>query len=181
MKPAVLIGCGPQILAVSAKSYPRGSGSTFKFVSGNFLLGGTSPAQPSNFETHDLHFKIVLCRDLPFETLECRAVKFLDLATTKTSQMQMVFLRLDLVIMLFSVEVHQVELIDQPQALKQLQGAVDGRTIDIGVPLAGARQESGCIKMRVCSLDGFDQRAPLRGQPNPPRFYLIQQLTAFQR
>jgi hypothetical protein len=145
------------------------------------LLRGTPPAQSSNLETHDLNFKIVLCRDLPLQPLECGAVKLLDLSTTKTGKMQMVFLRLDFVIMLFSVEVHQVQLIDEPEPLQQLQGPVYGRAIDIGVPLSGSRQEGGCIKVGVRALDGFDQRTPLRGQPNPPRLYLIQQLAAFQR
>src|ERR1700722_1508322 len=115
MKPAVLFGCGPQVLAVSAKSYPRGSGFSFKLASGNLLLRRAPPAHSSNLETHDLHCKIVLCRDFPLETLECGAVELLDLSTMKTGKMQMVFLRLDLVIMLFSVEVHQVQLIDQPE------------------------------------------------------------------
>jgi hypothetical protein len=145
------------------------------------LLRGTPPAQPSNLKTHDLHFKIILCRDLPLEPLECGAVKLLNLSTTKTGKMQMVFLRLDLVIMLFSVEVHQVQLIDEPEPLQQLKGPVYGGAIDFGIPLAGTRQERSCIKVCVCALDGFDQRTPLRGQPNPPRFYLIQQLAAFQR
>jgi hypothetical protein len=144
-------------------------------------LRGTSPAQTSNFETHDLHFKIVLCRNLPLQPLERGAVKLLDLSTTETGKMQMVFLRLDFVIMLFSIEVHQIQLIDQTEPLQQLQGPVYGRTIDVGVPLAGARQERSCIKVGVRALDGFDQRTPLRGQPNPPRLYLIQQLAAFQR
>src|ERR1700733_4488977 len=181
MKPAVLFGCGPQVLAVSAKSYPRGSGFSFRLASRNLLLRRAPPAHPSNLETHDLDCKIVLCRDLPLETLECGTVKFLDLPTMKTGKMQMVFLRLDLVIMFFSVEVHQVQLIDQPQPLEQLQGPVYGRAIDIGVPLAGARQESGCIEVCVGALDGFNQRAPLRGQPDSPRLYLVQQLAAFRR
>src|ERR1700679_2590068 len=139
MKPAVLFGCGPQVLAVSAKSYPRGSGLSFKLASGNLLLRRAPPAHPSNLEAHDLHCKIVLCRDFPLETLECGAVKFLDLPAMKTGKMQMVFLRLDLVIMLFSVEVHQVQLIDEAQPLQQLEGPIDGRAIDVGIPLAGAR------------------------------------------
>jgi hypothetical protein len=145
------------------------------------LLRGTPPAQTSDLETHDLHFKIILCRDLPLQPLERGAVKLLNLSTTKTGKMQMVLLRLDFVIMLLSVEVHQVKLIDQPEPLEQLQGPVDGRTIDIGIPLAGARQERSCIEVGVRALDGFDQRTPLRGQPNPSRLYLIQQLAAFQR
>lgn len=120
------------------------------------MLRGALPALSSHLETHNLHFKIILCRYFPLETLEGGAVKLLDPSATKAGEMQMVFLSLNLVIVLFSVEVHQVELIDQPKALEQFQGPVDGRTIDIGISLASERQESRRIKMRVRTLDGFD-------------------------
>ncbi len=110
-----LFGCGPQVLAVSAKSCPRGSGFSFE-ISGSFLSRSTAAAHSSYFETHGLDGKIVLRGDLALQSLEGGAVKLLDLPAMEASQMQMIFLGLDLVIMLFAVEVHQIQLINQSQA-----------------------------------------------------------------
>jgi hypothetical protein len=168
-----LFGCGLQVLAVSAKRFPRGSGLFFNESSGNFLLRRAPPAKSSYFETHYVYFKILLGADLPLQALKCGTVEFLDLPAMETRQMQMVFLCLDLVVMFFSVEVHQVQLIDQSHALQQLKRPVDGRAINLGIPLASPRQQGGRVQMGICTLNGFDQRAPLRGQTNASRFQLI--------
>jgi len=168
-----LFGCGLQVLAVSAKRFPRGSGLFFNESSGNFLLRRAPPAKSSYFETHYVYFEILLGGDLPLQTLKCGTIEFLDLPAMETRQVQMILLCLDLVIMLFTVEVHQVELIDQPHALEQLKRPVNGSAIDFGVPLAGALQKSGSVQMGICTLNGFDQRASLRGQTNTSSFQLI--------
>ncbi len=141
---------------------------------------GAPPALSSYFETHYLDGKIFLRGDLALQPLERGTVKLFDLSAMEARQMEMVLLCLDLVIMLFPVQVHQVQLIDQPQAFEQFKGPVHGRAIDVGVPLASASQQRGSVKMGVCLLDGFDQRAPLRGQTNASCLYLIQQIAAFR-
>jgi len=89
--------------------------------------------------------------------------------------MQMVILCFDLVIMLLAIEVHQIEFVDHAQLLKQLDGSVNRRAIDIGITLAGLPQQARCVKMRRCLLDGFDQCATLRRQPYTASFHLTQQ------
>ena len=80
------------------------------------MLRGTLPAHPSHFEAHYLYFKIILSRDLPLQALEGRTVKLFNFPAMEARQVQVVFLCLDLVVMLFAVQVHQVKLIDQAQA-----------------------------------------------------------------
>jgi hypothetical protein len=144
------------------------------------LLRSALSAQASHFETHHLYFKVFLSGDLSLQTLERGTVELLDLSAMKARQMQMVFLRFDFVIVLFPVEVHEIQLIDQAQPLQQLQGPVDGRAIDVRVALARAQQQGGGVKMGIRLLDGFDQRAPLRRQTNALCLYLIQQIAALQ-
>jgi hypothetical protein len=144
------------------------------------LLRRAPPAQPSYLETHYVYFEILLRGDLPLQTLKCGTIEFLDFPALETRKMKMVLLCLDLVVVFLTVEVHQVELIDQPHALEQLKRPVDGGTINLGVPLASSRQQGCSVKVGICKLNGFDQRASLRGQTNASGFYLIEQITALQ-
>jgi hypothetical protein len=144
------------------------------------LLRRALLAEPSHFETQYVYFEILLRGDLALQTLKCGTVQFLDLPAVKTREVQMVLLSLDLVVMFFSVEVHQIQLIDKPHALQQLERPVDGRTVDIGVPFAGALQQGCCVKVGIRTLNGFDQRASLRGQPNASGLNLIEQIAALQ-
>jgi hypothetical protein len=144
------------------------------------LSRSTPAAHSSHFETHDLYGKIFLRGDLALQPLEGGTIKLLDLAAVEASQVQMVLLGLDLVIMLFAVQVHQIQLINKSQAFEQLQGPIDSSAIDIGVALPSAREQRGSVKVPIGPLDSFDQRAPLRSQPNPLRLHLIQQIAAFR-
>ena len=124
---------------------------------------GAPPALSSYFETHYLDGKIFLRGDLALQPLERGTVKLFDLSAMEARQMEMVLLCLDLVIMLFPVQVHQVQLIDQPQAFEQFKGPVNGRAIDVGSrwrarvnSVAASRWASACwmvsINARLCAV-----------------------------
>src|SRR5262245_44527217 len=93
-------------------------------------LGGIGVAAigavSADFKTahHDVEAAVAL--DLSLEPIEEIALEFRDLATTKTSHVNMVALWAPLVIMLLSLHVHQVEFVDQAMPLKQAQRAVYG-------------------------------------------------------
>ena len=44
--------------------------------------------------------------------------------------MKMIFLRPNFVVMLLSVQVHEIQLVYEPQPLQQLDRSVDGRAIN---------------------------------------------------
>jgi len=68
---------------------------------------------------------------------------------------------LDLVIVLFAVQVHEVQLIHEPEFLEQFNGAVHGGTIDAGFSLPRQLQQGSCIEMGVSLLNDFDKRTAL--------------------
>jgi len=49
--------------------------------------------------------------------------------------------RLDFVVMLLTLQVHQIQFIDEPKLLQQFERSIDGCPIDIRVPFARQFQE----------------------------------------
>jgi hypothetical protein len=50
----------------------------------------------------------------------------------------MISLGLHLVIMLFPLQMHEVELIDEPEFLEEFNGAINSSPIDVRLSFAGA-------------------------------------------
>jgi hypothetical protein len=142
------------------------------------FLCSTGAAKPSNLQAHDLNLKVVRCGDFLLQALEGGTGKFLDLSTLKTSQMQMVVLGSNLVIMFLAVQMHEIQFIDQAQPLQQLDGPVDRRPVDVGIAPARLIEKARRVQMLLGVLDGFDKSAPLRSQAYSFGFHLIQQFTA---
>ena len=63
--------------------------------------------------------------------------------------MQMVFLRLDFVVVLLPIEVHEIKFIDQAHPLQQFKRSVDGRAIEIRLTLPSQGQQAGCVKVLI--------------------------------
>ena len=141
--------------------------------------GAALAAPPADFQPSDPNTEAFLTRDFRLETFEQGAGEFLDPATLETSQMHVVDVRLRLVKMLLSTQVHEVELIDQPQFLQELDGAVDGRPVDVLVTLARKLQQRSCVQMAGGVLNGFDQDLPLAGDADATYSELLEQRAAF--
>ena len=80
--------------------------------------------------------------------------------------MQVVLLGLDLEVVLLTVQVHQIEFVNHAQLLQQLDGAIHGCAVNIGVTFAGQLQQARCVQMGRCLLYGLDQSAALPSQPH---------------
>ena len=93
--------------------------------------------------------------------------------------MQMIFLRLYFVVVLFTIEVHEVQFIDQAQALQEIKSSIDSRAVNVGIPAPSLGEKGCCVEMGVRFLDGFNQSASLRREANSTSLYLIQQLAPF--
>ena len=59
----------------------------------------------------------------------------------------MIAIRLGLVIMLFTLDVHQIQFIDQAVLLEQRDGSIDCCAVDSRILLPGNLEEPGRIEM----------------------------------
>jgi hypothetical protein len=58
---------------------------------------------------------------------------------------------------------HEIELIDEPLALEEIEGAVDGDAVDLGVKFLGATKDSGGVKVLLGSFDDAEDNLALAG------------------
>ena len=78
----------------------------------------------------------------------------------------MVALGLYLVVVLFTLQMHEVEFVDQAQLLKELDCAINSGAVDVRLPPAGKFDQRAGIEMLLCFLNGLAKRRALRGQTN---------------
>jgi len=87
----------------------------------------------------------------------------------------MILLGADFVVVLLPVQVHQVQFVNQAHALEQVDGAVDGGSVDIRIALASLLQQPLRIQMRIRVLNGFNHGAALWRQPHTLRLDFTEQ------
>jgi len=82
------------------------------------FLRSAHAAKSSSFKPYGLNLEPVLCSNFLLQSLEHGGRKLHNLSALEAGQMQMVLLGLDLVIVLFAVEMHQVQFVDHSQFLE---------------------------------------------------------------
>jgi len=68
---------------------------------------------------------------------------------------------LDLVIVFFALQVHEVQLINEPKFLEELNSAVNSCAINVRLLLAGSLEQRGGVEMFLGCLNDFDESAAL--------------------
>lgn len=140
-----------------------------------FFLCRASTAESSDFQPRYMNVELIRSADLLFQSFKRGSCKFDNCSAPKTGKMKVVLPRPSFVIMLLTVQVHQIEFVNHAQFLQQLDGPIYGRAIDVWFFSSGQLQQAFGIKMRGCLLNGLDQDAPLSRQPYSSGSHLIQQ------
>jgi len=120
-------------------------------------------ASPAYFQAHDANVKTLLPGDFSLQAFEQRAGKLLDPPTLEARQVNMIDIGLGFVKVLLAIQMHQVELVDQPQFLEKFNGPVHCCAIDLAVALLRQRQQGRGIQVPVRLLNRFEQDPPLAG------------------
>ena len=107
-----------------------------------------------------------MLRDFLFELVEHGAGELFYPAASKTSQVNVFASGFHFVIMLFALQMHQVQFVDQPMLLEQFEGPVHGGAIDIREASLGDFQQGSGIHMPIGLLNNFNENAALLGQAN---------------
>jgi hypothetical protein len=132
-------------------------------------VGAAIAAIAAHLEPADHDVEAAVALDLTFEAVEEVAFEFHNLAATEASHVDVVALRPALVEVLLALHVHEIELVNQAVALKQLQSAVHGNSIDSGVELAGMAQELRGVEMLLGVFDHAENGAALPRQAKATR------------
>jgi hypothetical protein len=122
--------------------------------------GGTIAA---DFEPGDNDVEAAIALDLSLEAVEQIAFEFGDLSATETGHVDVISLRATLIKMFFALQVHEIEFIDQPLALEEVEGAVDGDAVDLRIEFLGAAKNSGGIEVLLGGFDDTQDHFALAG------------------
>ena len=76
--------------------------------------------------------------------------------TLKTCKVQVIAPGFYLVVVLFTLQVHQVQLVDESMLFQQLDGPIDRSPVDLRLSLARQLQQRGCVEMFRSLLNHFE-------------------------
>ena len=105
--------------------------------------------------------------DLAFEPIKKITFEFHDFAAPQTCHVNVVALRAALVVMLFSLEMHEVEFVHQAVALQQVERAVNRDTIDLRIDFLRAAQNPGRIEVLLGRFDHAQDGFALASHAKP--------------
>ena len=106
--------------------------------------------------------------DLALEPLELIADELRDLAATQAGGVDVIAGEPALIVMTFSVDVHEIEFVDQPVALEKIERAIDGAAIDGSVEGLSLAENLTGIEMLFRGFDHGEDGAALLGHANAP-------------
>ena len=110
--------------------------------------------------------KLALALDLSLQTVEEITFKLEYFSAAKAGHVQVIALRAALVKVLFSLEVHEIEFVDESVALEQFQRAIDGHAVDFGIEIASFTEQLTGIEMLLGGFDHAENDAALPGHAN---------------
>jgi hypothetical protein len=156
--------------------------TTAFFAASLTACGGTALATaPADFEAGDSNVKTLLPGDFRLQPLEQRTGEFLNAATLEARQMHMVHVGFGFVEVFLPVQMHQIQLINQPHFLEKVNRSVHGCPVNLPVTLPCQRQQRGGVQVAIRLLDRFDQDFPLPGNADATERQFLEQRATIQR
>src|SRR5215472_1427723 len=132
------------------------------------LFGGGQAvvADAADFGAGDgnLHFKVA--GDLFLQLLVETGFEFTDLAAAKTRDMDMIAGAMGFVVVAIAPQVQKVEFIDEAFFLEQVDSAVDGDEMNVGIDFLGAGEDLVDIEVLLGVVHDFENHAALARQAN---------------
>ena len=124
-------------------------------------------AIPADFRARESDLKSELRLHLAADGLELFAEKLLDAAAAQADDVRVLLFQPGFVVMLFALEVRQIQLVHQAAFLEQLQRAIHGDAIELGIFFLGHLIQAFGVQMQAGVVDQIQQQAPLAREANP--------------
>jgi hypothetical protein len=135
--------------------------------SGAGALAGVAVA--ADFGASDGDFHAAIGFDLALELFEKAALYFPDLAAAEAGDMDVVAGTVAFVVVLVTVDVEQIEFIDQAVFFEQIERAVDGDAMNARIDSLSALEDRASIEMALGIVHHLDQNAALASEPDATR------------
>jgi hypothetical protein len=113
--------------------------------------------------------KLAVALNLAFQTVEEITFKFFNLAAAQAGHVQVVTLRSAFIEVLFALEVHEVEFVDQAVALQQLQRSVNRYPVNGGIEFSGFPEQLAGVEVLLGGFNHAENGSPLSGHADAPR------------
>jgi hypothetical protein len=133
---------------------------------GFFFVGEAGVADAAYFGAGDgyLHFEVA--GDLFFELFVETGFEFADFTAAEAGDVDVVAGSVGFVVMAVAAEVEEIELVDEAFFLEEVDGAVDGDEMDVGVHFLGASEDLIDVEMLFGGVHDFEDDAALAGEAN---------------
>jgi hypothetical protein len=115
----------------------------------------------TNFKAGNDNVKATVALDLSLQTVEQIAFEFGDATAAQARHMDVITLRPTLVKMLFTFEMHEIQLVYETVAFQQAECAIHGYPVNIGVNFPGAPQDLRGVEMLSGSFHHSQNSAAL--------------------
>jgi len=137
--------------------------------------GAALGAIAADFRADHGNLDSAVALDLPLQLLEEAAFEFPHFAAAEAGNVDMIARCMALIEVPVAAEMEQIELVNEPVALQQINRAVNGDAVDAGIePLRPAENVAG-IEMPPRRFHHLEKHAALAGQPDPARGKLLLQ------
>lgn len=141
---------------------------------------GASATQAADLQSGDPDGETGLPGNFGLELIEHGARKLLDSTAAKTGEMNVIAPGLDFVVMFFTLQVHQVQLVDESKSFEEFNGSIHRRAVNVWFASSGEFQQGCGIEMLVGVLNNFYEDAALGRQAYALRRKFVQQGPPFE-
>jgi hypothetical protein len=98
---------------------------------------------------------------LTFQLLEEAGFKFADFAAAQAGDVDVIARAVGFVIVLIAAEMQQIEFVDQAMALQEIERAIDGDAMDMGIDALGALKDFVGGEMALGAVHHLEKDAAL--------------------
>jgi hypothetical protein len=123
----------------------------------------------ANFKARNHDMELAVPLNLTLQPVEKIALKFHNLAATQACHVNVITLWASFIVVLFALHMHEIKFVYQAVALEQVDGAIYGDAVDLGIDASRFPQNLAGIEMLLSGLHHAENRAALVGHPQPTR------------
>lgn len=113
--------------------------------------------------------ELALALNLSLEAIEESAFEFHDASTAEAGHVDVIALRSAFIKMLFTLHVHEIELVDEAVTLEEIQSPVHGDAIYVWVETPRVAQDLAGVEMLLGGFDDAEDLAALACETNSTR------------